>query len=331
MSLNILQYGLGTWGSVVKRNLISHPDFNLLGVIDPRFITEQKIDGIPHLPGIGFESLEGKTFNSQSIDAAYLAIPVEMHYDYAKNLISRKIPCIIEKPLARNLRQAIELQLLSVDNKVPLLGGLIMTYHPHVISIKSLIESGKIGKPLGVIAERVSLGRHQPVGIIDELAPHDLSILNTLFGGFTPKQLWARDLCGSNITDFVTCSGISPGNLPVTITWSWVSPIKSRRIIIVGSEKMILWDTSLNPPIQLHNKKASVLWNDFGQKIDNFPTFRYDDNGSSLVETDEFESVIAQLDRFSSLINNGTFGICDSSLLVAKQLESIHELETLNE
>ena len=103
---------------------------------------------------------------------------------------------------------------------------------------------GELGRVYYIHAVRVNLGLFQPdLNVLWDLAPHDLSILRYLLGR---DPIGVRAQGAANIFhgmhDLAYLTLQYPDDILAHVHVSWLDPCKVRRITVVGSEKMLVYD-----------------------------------------------------------------------------------------
>ena len=139
--------------------------------------------GVPY-----FEKLTD--INRRKVDAVIVSTPVESHYEIAKTLINKKIPLLIEKPLASTEEECYELRALAKEKQVPILVGHTENYNPAVIKLKE-----ELSAPIRTISAYRSSNNPgiKQTHIISELMIHDVAILNSLNGADIKKLSVNKD------------------------------------------------------------------------------------------------------------------------------------------
>ncbi len=258
--MNTLLVGAGYWGKNFIRILEKESNqFELKYILDTQ--TE-----IPEY--ISFSNLEDLEKYTEDIDAAVVSTPTKTHYDIVKFLLKHSINVLVEKPLTTNLKEAKELYDLASEKNKVLLTDHTFLYNSSINYIKELIENKEIGELLHISFERTNLGPiRSDVSSLWDLATHDIAIMNA----FIKDEIIQSSISGyikgdSDLHDIVNVS-INFPSIFVSIFASWLHPEKSRKIKIVGSEKMIIYDDiNNNEPIKIFNKKV----NDFSEKNNYF-------------------------------------------------------------
>jgi predicted dehydrogenase len=122
--------------------------------------------------------------------------------------------------------------------------GHTFVYNPAVVALKEIIASGEIGQVYYFNCTRVNLGLYQPdINVVWDLAPHDVSILLYVLGK-DPVSVSARGntYIKPGVHDVAYVTLYFPDRVMADIRVSWLDPAKIRRITVVGSRKMIIYD-----------------------------------------------------------------------------------------
>jgi len=264
--INIAVVGYGYWGPNLVRNFSElntarvHTvvDLNpkLLELVNKRFPTTKTTTDFQEM------------LRDPEIDAVAIATPVNTHFSLAMAALKAGKHVWLEKPMAETSLQARSLVEEAEKRGLILHVDHTFIYTGAVQKIKSLIDSGELGKVLYFDSIRVNLGLFQrDVNVISDLGVHDFSILDYLFNEHpvavsasginhfpgTPENL-------AYITLFYESGLIAHANV------SWLAPVKVRQILIGGSDKMITYD-DLEPSEKLKIYDKGVSFTDDPKKI----------------------------------------------------------------
>jgi len=195
--------------------------------------------------------------NNPSIDAIAVCTHVSAHHPLAKKALEAGKHVLIEKPMTAKVSEAEELVALAKANGKVLMVDHTFEYTAGVNKTKEVIESGLLGDVLYVHCSRLNLGIFQrDINVVWDLAPHDLSII--LYAtGLKPKTIRTvgMKLMHPKVEDaaFVTLKCANGASAVIHV--SWVDPLKIRKVSVVGTKQMLVYD-DLDPlsKIQIHDK-----------------------------------------------------------------------------
>jgi predicted dehydrogenase len=314
-ALRVGLVGLGNWGPNRLRVLVENED------VDVAYMCDIDADNLarfsrryPHVtPTTRFEQL----LEDPELDAVVIATPVFSHFDFATQSLEAGKHTFVEKPLAPSAEQADELIALARSQDLVLRCGHTFLYSPAVTAIKRLIDSGQLGEIYFVSSSRVNLGIHQrDVSVLWDLAPHDFSILLYWLDELpTWVSAVGRDSVVSGVADVAFVSLAFPSGVIANVELSWLAPSKLRRTVVVGSEKMVLYDDGAKEPVRIFDQ--GVVYHDpetFGEYQ---LSYRTGDIVSPRIDTTE--PISAELDDFLEAIRSGE-GSDDGRLQLARDV-----------
>ncbi|MDR3640137.1 MAG: Gfo/Idh/MocA family oxidoreductase [Humidesulfovibrio sp.] len=253
--MRIAQLGAGYWGPNLIRNFLRVPEVTSFQVGDPDEKQLAKVRGMfPQLQTGG----DLQSFAADpSIDAVVLATPAATHYEFTKLLLNSGKHVLVEKPLALNARDGRELVDLAREKKLILMVGHVFLYNAAVLKVKEYIDAGDLGEIYYITTQRLSLGRvRQDVNALWNLAPHDISICNFWLDA-KPERVTAKGKCflQPHLEDVVFMDLDYPGGQAAHVHVSWLDPNKTRRIVVVGSKRMLVYDdVSMDAKITIYDK-----------------------------------------------------------------------------
>lgn len=182
------------------------------------------------------------------IDAVVIATPVSTHYPFAKQALEAGKHVLVEKPLAQTSQQVLDLVELADNAARSLMVDHTFLYTGAVRRIKSLVQSGEMGKLLYFDSVRISLGLVQSdVNVLWDLGPHDLSIMDYVCDR-TPTAISATGVKHLH-TPYQNIAYVTvqfEDNLIAHFHLNWLAPVKVRRTLVGGSKKMLVYDDMEN-------------------------------------------------------------------------------------
>ncbi|MBN1488798.1 MAG: Gfo/Idh/MocA family oxidoreductase [Phycisphaerae bacterium] len=165
-----------------------------------------------------------------------IAVPTVKHFEVAKPLIERRIPVLIEKPLAPSVEQARELLALAKTYDTLVAVGHVERYNPVVRALKRMEIVPKF-----VETHRISpfTFRSADIGVVSDMMIHDIDIVLHLVRD-TPVSI---DAVGINVLgpneDIANARVRFTGGCVANLTASRLA-LKTERKIRVFSEEAYL-------------------------------------------------------------------------------------------
>ncbi len=261
---NIAIIGLGYWGTIVTNTIIS------MGLFEKIYIYDNDISKVKiikkkfgnRVVSMKFDQIK----NDKKIKNIFLATPPRINFEILKTLIKHKKNILVEKPGMINLRYFDLIEKELKKNKIKLSFGYIYIYNNYIRYLKKIIQSKELGKIKYINFQRQNFGPiRNRVSATYDLATHDISILSFLFDkNIKLKKSISHDILGKNNYD-ISFLNLEVNRAQIDINVSWLNPEKIRKIIIIGSKKMLLFDEmNINEPIKIYNNYVSF------PKIKNF-------------------------------------------------------------
>ena len=250
--------GLGYWGPNLARNVGNFHRSELSWLCDR---SEPALsEAATRHPGVRTTTSYEEMLADDELDAVAIVTPVATHYDLAVAALDAGKHVLIEKPLAASSRSAADLVARAEQAGLVLLPGHTFLYSPPVTKIKELLDAGDLGELYFISMSRVNLGLHQSdVSVIWDLAPHDFSILGYWLGDM-PDEISAvmRSCVLPDLPDVAFMNMRYRSGTIAHLELSWLSPVKLRRTVIVGSRKMLIYDDTSIEPIRIFDSGAEI-------------------------------------------------------------------------
>ena len=232
--------GTGYWGRNLVRNF--HMLGSLAAICDTNSDTRES--QVALYPGIlGFDEYPA-LINDPEIDAIAIATPASTHGVLARKCIEAGKHVFVEKPLCLEVDVAVELGRLSADHGVTLMVGHLLLYHPAFRALCAVVDSGRIGKLHYIYSNRASLGKvRTEENALWSFAPHDVSMILALAGRLPENVIATGAYCLTKGVADITLSHLTfSDDLQAHIFVSWLHPYKDHRMVVVGSNGMIVFD-----------------------------------------------------------------------------------------
>ena len=264
MTVRVGQAGLGEWGKNLARNFGDLTE--LAWLCDPANGKHEEFQA--RYPQARWADSFEEMLGDPELDAVVIATPVPTHYELAKQALEAGKHVFVEKPPAMTAAEIDELVAIAQKRDLVLMPGHLLLYHPGVQKLKDLVDSGALGDVLCVYGNRQNLGRIRPYeNALWSLGVHDLSVILFLLDE-DPVDATAlgRDFLQPGVEDVVFCYLRFPSGVVAHMHLSWLDPHKMRRMTVVGTDKMAVFDDmELDRKVTVYDSAAEPSLRTFGE------------------------------------------------------------------
>ena len=232
--------GAGAWGRNHVRTAAGLADAELAAVCDTDPKVRERL--ARQYPGT-FVTGDAAAL-LERVDAVIVASPAATHATLAQQCVAAGKPCLVEKPFALSVRAAEAVAAQAAERKVPVLAGHLLVYHPAVERLRTLVQSGELGKVFYLYGLRVNLGQvRQDENALWSFGPHDVSVALYVLGE-APVRVAAqgKSYLQPRIEDVVFLTMEFASGVLAHVQLSWLDPHKERKLTIVGAKKMVVFD-----------------------------------------------------------------------------------------
>ena len=249
--------GCGYWGKNLVRN------FRELGAL--RLVCDVSERGCALAADLAPEAdISNKfedAFRRGDVDAVVLATPAETHMEIALKALEAGKDVYVEKPMALTVDEGHKMQEAAESRGRILMVGHILEYHPAVIKLRALIESGVLGETRYIFSNRLNFGKiRSEENALWSFAPHDIAVILRLFGEMpTEVTCVGGTYVKSNLADVtVSCLRFGSGRRGHVFV-SWLNPFKEQKLVVVGEKKMAVFnDVSPDQKLVLYNQRVDL-------------------------------------------------------------------------
>lgn len=254
--------GCGYWGPNLIRNFSKIETCQMVTVCDCQ--PERLREVVTTYPGLQTTTNFTELVERPDIDALAIATPVSTHFRLASEALRRGKHVLIEKPMTTSVQEAEQLIELADEHGRVLMVDHTFVYTGAVRTIREVIDRGELGDLLYFDSVRANLGLFQhDVNVLWDLAPHDFSIMDYVIDE-KPRAVSATG------ASHFTYNGHSPENIVYVTTYfasgaiahfnlNWLTPIKVRRTLIGGTNKMIVYDDlNSDEKVKIYEKGVQI-------------------------------------------------------------------------
>jgi UDP-N-acetylglucosamine 3-dehydrogenase len=177
------------------------------------------------------------------VEAVSIAVPTTLHHAVAMDFLRGGVHCLVEKPIAFNLREADEMIEAAERNRVNLAVGHIERFNPAVVKLKQIVDEGTLGKLLIISTRRVGpfVPRIRDVGIVIDSATHDIGVVKYVIGK-DPISVYSRVGSLKHPKEDHAIIVLDFAGSTACIEVNWFTPHKVRTLVATGSEGIAYLD-----------------------------------------------------------------------------------------
>ena len=323
--INIAQIGIGYWGPNLLRNIVENSNCDVKTVVD---ISEQRQEFVKGIyPSIKITKKVNDVFSDPDINAIVISTPVATHYDLTIQSLEAGKHVLVEKPMATTVEEVQQIGEIAEEKGLLAMVGHTFLFNSAVRYVKTLIDSGELGDIRYIYSQRLNLGRiRDDVDALWNLSPHDISIIQYWLDEPVRVTRNGMDYVQNRIDDVVFMNIEYPGNILANIHVSWLDPHKIRKMTIVGSKKMVVYDDIAENKIIIYDKgidRMAILGEHMD--FDNPNTFSFEHRSGDVFipKVKWVEPLKTEIAHFLDCIENGTGCITDPThaLKVVRILE----------
>lgn len=324
--INVGVVGYGYWGPNLVRNFFHSELSQVVACCD---LNPDRLKTIKRLyPQIEVTQHAEDVFRKKDVDAVAIATPLSTHFELVKSALDHGKHVLVEKPMASSVNQAEELiRLAERDNRVLMVDHTFI-FTGAVRKIREVMDKQELGDIFYFDSVRVNLGLFQhDINVVWDLAPHDISIMDHVID---KKPIWVSAIGASHFkSSLENIAYLTVGFHDEAIAHvhvNWTAPVKVRKVLIGGSEKMLVYD-DLEPSekIKIYDKGVSMS-GDFKEDIyRTLVEYRTGDMNAPKVDTTE--ALQTECQHFLECIREGRTPITDghAGLRVVRILEASTE------
>lgn len=255
--IGVAVIGAGFWGRNHARVFKELDCAELVAVCD---INNEKAKSVAKQFGVKAYSNVGKMLKRSDIEAVSVCTWSTSLAREALRALKAGKHVLVEKPMAANSKQAEALIKTAESEKLHLTVGFLMRFIPGVQLTKSYIENRKIGDIVCATSKRVSQWpeRIGDVGVVKDLAIHDIDIMRFFFGS-EPIAVYAKAgrMKHERFEDYAHIMLTFDGDKTAFIESNWLTPYKTRTLVVTGSEAIIKLDY-ITQELIIENAKETV-------------------------------------------------------------------------
>ncbi len=306
--LVLAQLGCGYWGPNLLRNFSALPDCQVKYVVDSSPERRRFVEmNFPRTRAI--DSSEA-ALNDAEVNAVVIATPAGTHFDLGMQALRAGKHIFVEKPLATKASEVDQLAQCAQERNLVVMTGHTFIYNSAVRYVKKLIDEGELGEIRYIYSQRLNLGRiRADIDALWNFAPHDISIIQYWLGDPEPISICRQGMAymQDGIDDVVFLSLEYPGKIIANIHVSWLDPQKVRKMIVVGSRKMVVYDDVAENKIAIYDKgidRKAILGENMDFDVPRAAQFNYRSGDILFPEVKFSEPLRVEAEHFKDCVLN---------------------------
>jgi predicted dehydrogenase len=299
--ITVAQIGCGYWGPNLLRNFSSLPSCRVKYLVDAS--EERRRFAESSYPGTLATGEMARALEDSEVRGVIIATPAATHVEIASQALRAGKNIFVEKPIAMKVAEIDALAALAKPAGLKIMAGHTFIYHPAVAFLKDMADSGELGELRCAYTQRLNLGlARSDVNALWNLAPHDVSILCHVIGR-PPETVQAAGTAflQPGVEDVIFMNFQYPNKVLANSHVSWLDPNKTRKVTVIGSKKMVVYDDVLDEKLAIYDKGI-----DLAEAAGQAPKFAYRAGPAVVPKIAGTEPLRAEAEHFVTCIRTGT-------------------------
>jgi UDP-N-acetylglucosamine 3-dehydrogenase len=258
-ALTVAVIGVGSMGRNHVRVYSELPEAHLVGVADADFETARRVGQAFGVPG--YQDYR-QMLEETRPQAVTIAVPTALHEEVTLDALESGANVLVEKPIAATLGEGHRLIQRAKELKRQLMVGHIVRFNPAIQALKQKLDHGDLGRIYQIISRRAGPfpARIRDVGVVIDLAPHDLDLMRFLTG-LDPLRVYAEteQRIHTDHEDLLLGLLRFPDNVSGLLEINWLTPTKLREVLVLGERGLLRVDDLTQDLYFYENAHASSL------------------------------------------------------------------------
>jgi UDP-N-acetylglucosamine 3-dehydrogenase len=238
MKIKVGVVGCGSWGRNHVRVYRELPGAELVGVADLNPAVAREIGERYRVP---YYTDPDKILSDPEVQLVSICTPTITHAELGLRALERGKHVLVEKPMANSVAEAEDLIGAAERYHLWLTVGFVERFNPAVQEVYKRVASGEIGNVILAHSRRVSRspGRIGDVGVVKDLAIHDVDIINHLMGVMPESVSAVAGRIRHKYEDYANINMLYADDRNAFIETNWLTPRRVRTLTVTGTEGII--------------------------------------------------------------------------------------------
>ena len=261
MGIRVAVIGVGSMGRNHARVYNELPEAELLAVSDAN---ERAAHSVGNQFSVRAYSNYGELLEKEKPDAVSIAVPTALHEEVAMAALDVGAHILLEKPIAARIDEGLRIIEKAEQTNRVLMIGHIVRFNPAIQALKDKLQAGELGQIFQIFCRRAGPfpARIQDVGVVIDLAPHDVDIMRFITGK-NPTRLYAETerRIHTDHEDLLFGMLHFPDRITGALEINWLTPTKVREVLVLGERGMFRVDDLTQDLYFFENAQAvGVNW-----------------------------------------------------------------------
>jgi len=297
--MRVAVIGVGSMGKNHARVYSELPGVELVAVSDVNLQTAEKVADQFGAKAYGNYN---QMLTAEQPEAVSVVVPTALHEEVALAALEAGAHVLVEKPIAASLKEGRNMVERADAVGKLLMVGHIIRFNPAIQALKKRLEAGELGRIFQIFCRRAGPfpARIRDVGVVVDLAPHDLDLMRFLTG-LEPLRVFAETErhIHTDHEDLIIGLLRFPDGVTGALEINWLTPTKVREVMVLGERGMFRVDDLTQDLYFYENALAN------GQLWPALQTLKGVSEGSMIRYTiDRYEPLKAELQAFLDAIKN---------------------------
>lgn len=270
-TLKVGVVGYGYWGPNIVRNFNAVDSSHVVAICDAN--GDRLGRALRQYTDVRGHRDYTEVTRATDIDIVAVVTPTFSHYEIAKDALLHDKHIFVEKPFSSTVAQAEELIELAERKQRLIMVDHTFLFTGAVMKIKEVVGQGELGQLCYFESTRVNLGLlQQDVNVVWDLAPHDFSIIDHVVEN-RPLAVAATGMAhfGRTLEDVAYVTLYFGGDMIAHFTFNWLSPVKIRRTIVGGRDKILVWDDlNSDEKVRIYDRGVDITSADKNELLINY-------------------------------------------------------------
>ncbi len=240
--MKVAVIGVGTMGRHHARVYSELPEADLVAISDSDSI---RAESTANKFGIRAYTDHREMLEKEKPDAVSVVVPTALHEKVGMDVLDAGVNILIEKPIAATIEEGTRLIQKARAMKKQLMIGHVVRFDPALQALKQKLDAGELGRIYQIFCRRAGPfpTRIQDVGVVIDLAPHDVDIMRFL-AGTDPTRVYSEieKRIHTDHEDLLWASLRFPDGVIGALEINWLTPTKIREVLVLGERGMFRAD-----------------------------------------------------------------------------------------